>query len=113
MSEDKPKIVKEEFDMLEKFSSTQEDSELYAHDHAISKQLQKILHSKEDPYQNEMRLEEVETCAQTHIENNQQKALLAYWRYKEDTKEFDCVESFKITEPIPFKDMNYFSGKNC
>ena len=39
------------------------------------------------------------------------KALLAFWRYKEDTKEFDCFESFRIDEPLPFKDMNYFSGK--
>ena len=41
----------------------------------------------------------------------QNEALLAYWRFKEDTKEFDCSESFKITQPLPFIDMNYHSGK--
>ena len=42
-----------------------------------------------------------------------QKALLAFWEYKDDTKEFDCIESFEITQPIPFQDLNYDSGKRC
>ena len=36
---------------------------------------------------------------------------MAFWRYKEETKEFDCIESFRIDEPLPFRDMNFFSGK--
>ena len=118
--EDKPKICKQEFQMLDKFSSTEEDSahdfskrqSEVVHNQAIAKQLSKILNSKEEQYMNEMSLNEVETC---YLRRNQpkdeNKALLSYWRFKEDTKEFDCVESFKITQPIPFKDMNYLSGK--
>ena len=62
MTEDCPKRVQEEFDMLEKFSTTGEESEMYAQDQAISKQLHKILlsQSKGDTYLNEMRLEEID-----------------------------------------------------
>ena len=48
--------------MLEKFSTTGEESEMLAQDQAISKQLNKILmsQSKGDTYLNEMRLEEID-----------------------------------------------------
>ena len=46
MTEDCPKRVQEEYDMLEKFNMTDKESETFAQDQAISKQLHKILHSQ-------------------------------------------------------------------
>ena len=50
---------------------------------AIYKQLSIIIDSKEDPYFNELRLDEVETCKikKPGDYKNQPKALLAYWKY--------------------------------
>lgn len=73
--------------MLDYFNLTDETSEHYTQHKAISKQLHKILHSKEDPYYNEMRLDEVESQEMQHENQQTEKtALLAFWRYLEDSK---------------------------
>ena len=69
-----------------------------------------------EPYFNEMDLKEEDVDKKKEKESNNdndQKALLAFWEYNDATKEFDCIESFEITQPIPFQDLNYDSGKRC
>ena len=43
----------------------------------------------------------------------QRKALLAFWTYNTETDEFSCDKSIEIEQPIPFKDMNYYSNVSC
>lgn len=45
--------------------------------------------------------------------NADKKTLFACWSFSEDTQEFICTDSFAIDDPIPFKDMNFFSAKRC
>lgn len=61
-----------------------------------------------------MKIKELEKSSKSKSKNkNDDKALLAFWEFKEETKEFDCIESREIVQPLPFKDMNYHSGRRC
>lgn len=82
----------------------------------LVKLMQRVIKPHES-YYNEMKLTE-ELKRDKNQEEYQdgkevEKALLAFWEYKEQTKEFDCVQSIEIPQPIPFKDMNYYEGKRC
>lgn len=65
-------------------------------------------------YFSEMKIEEQELCLMNYLQSGGEgKALLSYWQYSQKTKDFDCKSSTVIFQPVPFKDMNYFTGKTC
>ena len=45
-----------------------------------------------------MKIKEVdlEACTLPEQQIDESKGLIAYWKYLEDTKEFDCTKSFEI-----------------
>ena len=82
----------------------------------LVKQMQRVIKPNET-YYNEMKLDEktrTDNISKAYQDGKEEEiALLAFWEYKELTREFDCVQSYEIAQPIPFKDMNYDSGKRC
>ena len=67
-------------------------------DEQVLKKLKKIL-NPDEPYFCEMKLNEVQESEESTVYQkniDEKKALLAFWEYKVETKEFDCIESFEI-----------------
>ena len=51
------------------------------------------------------------TGEEKNKEKNKDAALLSFWQYWEDANDFTCINTEEISQPIPFKDVNYYSGK--